>query len=94
MFISIKLYGNMAVIAEKDILTLEIEEESSLKDVLYHLIDIYGEEMKLELVEMRSEQFSPALILINKETMPLISNLDRIIYNGDKIYLISFCAGG
>jgi|LSQX01.3.fsa_nt_gb molybdopterin converting factor small subunit len=94
MFVYVKLYGGMSRLAKKDIVPIEIEKGYTLKDVLLKLIDIYGEEMKYELVDMRSNEFSSALILVNNKSMPLTTNLDRKMSDGDKIALISFCAGG
>jgi len=94
MKISIKLYGMMALIAKKEILILELDEEITLKGVLDEIVERFGEEMKLELIDTYTNEYSHSLILLNNKLMPLVSNLSKQIKDGDKISLISFCAGG
>lgn len=94
MLVNIKVYGGMRLLAKREIVPVEIDNGYTLRDVLLKLMDIYGEEMKRELVDMITNEFAPALILINNKSTQLIENLSRKMNDGDEVALISFCAGG
>lgn len=96
MAITVNLYAGMERIAGSNKIEVEIKDgsEITVEDLLLMLIKQYGDQMKAEMVDLRTGEFASSLIIHNGKSMQLIPNLGMKLQDQDEISLITFCSGG
>ncbi|MEW6662510.1 MAG: MoaD/ThiS family protein [Bacillota bacterium] len=94
MAITVNLYAGMERIAGGSSVLLQHKPNMTIEGLLRQLIQQYGDEMRAELVNLKTGEFASSVIIFNGKAMPLLPNLEKQIQDGDEISLITFCAGG
>ena len=94
MKIKVKTFANLREIVGKSEMDYEIEQDSTLGDLLDNMCQKYGESFECQIKDRSSGTIVPFLLLINEKTFRSIADLDTPITEGDVVTIMLPFDGG
>jgi MoaD family protein len=94
MKIKVKTFANLREIVGKSELDYEIEQDSTLGDLLDNMCQKYGESFERQIKDLSTGAIVPFLLLINEKTFRSIADLDTPITEGDVVTIMLPFDGG
>lgn len=75
-------------------ITLNIEQNSTIKDVLKLLTSEFGKEFKIKIFENPDTLSKYIIISLNGRDIRSLKNLESSLHDGDEVVLLPAIAGG
>lgn len=75
-------------------LNMDLENESTIKDLLSKLFEKYGEDVKKLLIKKTGDLNDQVVIMINEKNIRSLDKFDTKIHNNDEIIFLPAIAGG
>lgn len=75
-------------------LDMDLEDESTIKDLFSKLFEKYGEDIKKLLIKKTGDLNDHVFILLNEKNIRSLNKLDTKIHNNDEIIFLPLIAGG
>ena len=94
--VKIRLIGILRGLAEKEELTIKLEKETTINNLIQKLASSFSKEFKRALIDSELNNPKPnALILLNgREISVLREGLETKVKNGDEIIIVPVTHGG
>ncbi len=75
-------------------LNMDLEDESTIKDLFSKLFEKYGEDIKKLLIKKTNDLNDQVVIMVNEKNIRSLDKFDTRIHNNDKIIFLPAIAGG
>ena len=75
-------------------LNMDLEDESTIKNLFSKLFEKYGEDIKKLLIKKTGDLNDQVVIMVNEKNIRSLDNLDTKIHNNDEIIFLPAIAGG
>ncbi len=75
-------------------LNMDLEDESTIKDLFSKLFEKYGEDIKKLLIKKTGDLNDQVVIMVNETNIRSLDKFDTKIHNNDKIIFLPAIAGG
>jgi len=75
-------------------LNMDLEDESTIKDLFSKLFEKYGEDIKKLLIKKTGDLNDQVVIMVNEKNIRSLDKFDTKIHNNDKIIFLPAIAGG
>ncbi len=75
-------------------LNMDLEDESTIKDLFSKLFEKYGEDIKNVLVKKTGDLNDHVVIMLNEKNIRSLEELNTKIQNKDELILLPAIAGG
>jgi len=75
-------------------LNMDLEDESTIKDLFAKLFEKYGEDIEKLLIKKTGDLNDQVVIMVNEKNIRSLDNLDTKIHNNDEIIFLPAIAGG
>jgi MoaD family protein len=93
--VKVKLYAHLRQIVGTHEVAVEIDEKSTIKDVLEMIIKSFGPNFEKNLKDTSTGEFTPFLIMIGrKEISSIRGDFNTKVTDGDEISLLDPTGGG
>jgi MoaD family protein len=93
--VKVRLLGVLRGLFGEDLVSVESEEPTTVRDVIQKLIGTSSLEFKRVLIDPELEDPRPnALILVNGKEINVLQGLETKVNDGDKIILVPVSHGG
>jgi MoaD family protein len=93
--IIVKLFAHLRQAAGMNEVKLEIDEQTTIKDILNKSIERFGKDFESRLKDSRTGELVPFLIMIgNKEISSVRGDLNTKVMDGDEISFLEPVGGG
>lgn len=93
--IIVKLFAHLRQAAGTNKVKLEIDEQTTIKDILNKSIKRFGKDFESRLKDSRTGELVPFLIMIgNKEISSIRGDLNTKVMDGDEISFLEPVGGG
>lgn len=90
-----KLFAHLRQAAGTNEVNLEIDSDTTIKDILDMTIKRFGKDFESRLKDVRTGKLAPFLIMIgNKEISSIKGDLNTKVIDGDKISFLEPVGGG
>ncbi len=75
-------------------LNMDLEDESTIKDLFSKLFEKYGEDIKKLLIKKTGDLNDQVVIMVNEKNIRSLDKFDTKIHNNDEIIFLPAIAGG
>ena len=93
MKIKFKSFGPLRRVIKGKIIELEVPENSTVREVIDKVLEIYGEEAK-RLVLDRDMISGNLILMLNQRDVDTISGEETLVKDGDEVVLLPHVQGG
>ncbi len=75
-------------------LNMDLDDESTIKDLFSKLFEKYGEDIKKLLIKKTGDLNDQVVIMVNEKNIRSLDKFDTKIHNNDEIIFLPAIAGG
>jgi MoaD family protein len=75
-------------------LNMDLEDESTIKDLFSKLFEKYGKDIKKLLIKKTGDLNDQVVIMVNEKNIRSLDKFDTKIHNNDEIIFLPAIAGG
>lgn len=93
MIIRFKSFGPIRRLLEKQLIEVEVPEESTVLQVIQKIVDLGGPALK-SLVLKDGNIDGNLIVMLNKKDVSTIGGVDLVVSEGDEIALLPHVQGG
>ena len=74
---------------------ISLPEESDLKALLSHIVDIWGDRLSSQIYEPGTETILPHIrLMINGRDVAFLNGMETILHDGDELLMLPPASGG